>query len=786
MIKNYSLFLAVLCALTILPGGAKSQIITSVVGNFNSDGYGPTSIGLNPVGEVLDAAGNMYIAVPDRHIVLKLSAAGTFSTLAGTGISGYSGDNGLAKSAQLRNPWKVAVDAAGNVLIADNIDNRIRKVTPAGIITTIAGNGRGGWSGDGGLATSACLQGPVAVALDASGNMFIADYANRRVRKVTTAGIISTVAGNGVSGIGGDNGPGTSAQLGFVSAITFNNSGELLIADNPNGKVRKLNKSGIITTAAGIGGLGFSGDGGLATLAKFNAINGLAVDKSGNLFICDTYNSRIRKVNTSGIVTTVAGTGANGFGGDGGLATAAQMYRPRNVAVDLSGNLLISGSFKIRKVTVSTGIITTMVGNGSGGYCGDNGSVTKAQIYHPVGVAADGAGNVFVVDRENHRIRKISSTGIMTTLAGTGKPGFSGDGGPASAASINLPTSVAVDKAGNVFFSDYTNNRIRKVSTSGIITTIAGISGPGGFSGDGVAITAKLFGPDGVSCDASGNVYFADQFNNRIRKITTTGTIVTVAGSGGQGFSGDGGSALQATFFWPNNVKVDKAGNIIINDRRNYRVRKVSTTGIITTIAGKGSQGFSGDGGLATLAGVDPMGIAVDTSGNIFISDNTNERIRRVNKSGIISTVAGKGPQYGDGGLALSGQILTPNGISTDPAGNLFVTDYDNHRIRKIALAGVKLSRSTSPVSISDVTTANKFSIYPNPVQHTLNIQSERAGAITMIEVLDATGKIVLSKKISTVQSRVSVPLTGLVPGSYFIRTTGDDKSIQVSEFIKN
>ncbi|MEO6723210.1 MAG: T9SS type A sorting domain-containing protein [Ferruginibacter sp.] len=784
MIKKYFYSLAIL--FTIFQSALNAQTINTLVGTFTGDGYNATSIGLNPVGQAMDAAGNLYIAVPDRHVVVKLSTAGIYSTVAGTGIYGFKGDGGPATSALLKNPWKVAVDGSGNIYIADNYDHRIRKVSSSGIITTIAGNGAPGFSGDGGPATAAKINGAVAVEVDGSGNLFIADYVNRRVRKITPAGIISTVAGNGVSGRGGDNGPAKSAQLGYVSAIALNSAGEIFIGDNTFGIVRKVDANGIITTVAGTGTYGFSGDGGLATVAKFNAINGVAVDRSGNIFIADTYNNRIRKVNTSGIVTTLAGTGGTGFTGDGKAATTADIKAPRNVAVDNAGNVLISSNFRVRQVTVSTGIINTIAGNGSGGYCGDNGPVTKSQIYHPVGVAADGSGNIYIVDRENCRIRKVNSAGVITTVAGSGSPGFSGDGGAANLARLNLPTSVAVDRSGNLFITDYGNNRIRKVATNGIITTIAGLSGGGGWTGDGLASAAKLWGPDGITTDAAGDVYFADQYNNRIRKITTTGTIITVAGKGTQGFAGDNGPALLASLYWPNGVTVDKSGNVFFTDRRNNRVRKVSTAGIITTVAGNGGQAYNGDGKSALLAGLDPASVAVDPAGNIFISDNKNERIRRVNTSGMISTLAGKGATFGDGGISTDAQVHTPNGIGTDPSGNLYVSDYDDHRIRKISLVGVTLSRSIGPITITDeAATPLKFSMYPNPVQNTLYIQTPRGAGLTHVEVIDVEGKILLSKKVEPSQSVITVQLNRLAPGSYLVRTTGSDNTINVKEIIK-
>lgn len=782
MIKLKFLFILAIVSSSIFSLVGKAQIITSIAGGFNGDGYGATAIGNNTISQVTDAAGNIYIAVPDKHIVMKLSTNGIYSTVAGNGIYGFSGDGGLATAAQLKNPWNVAVDAAGNVFIADNYENRIRKVATNGIITTIAGTGKGGFSGDGGLATAAKLMGPVAVLTDAAGNIYIADNANRRVRKITTNGIINTIAGTGVAGTTGDGGQAILARLGFLSAIALNAAGELFIADNTYHIVRKVAVNGIISRVAGTGASGFSGDGGLATAAKFNAINGVTTDLSGNIYISDTYNNRVRKVASNGIITTIAGTGGGGFSGDGALAKLAQLYRPTNVAIDPAGNLLISSNFRIRKLTVSSNIINTIAGNGSGGYCGDGGSVSLAQFYHPVGLAVDQTGNIFFADRENNRVRKITSAGIITTIAGTGVIGFSGDGGPASAAQLNLPTSVAVDAAGNIFITDYGNFRIRKIASNGIITTIAG-TGVKGFNGDGLAISATIWGPDGITLDALGNIYFADQFNNRIRKISPAGTIITIAGNGTNGFGGDGGVAILAALSWPNAVKVDRMGNVLIADRRNNRVRKVTTTGIISTVAGNGAQPYNGDGRTAITAGIDAGAITTDTAGNFYIADTYNERIRKVNTAGIISTVAGGGINYGDGGLASLAQVHTPMSLASDVTGNIFVAEYDNHRIRKISVQGAMKSSYT--FTNPAISSPAKFTVFPNPVQSTLNIQTPGAGELVYVEILDISGKILLNQKVSSSQSVVSLQMHKLTPGIYFIRATDKNKGVIVKQVVK-
>ena len=303
-------------------------------------------------------------------------------------------------------------------------------------------------------------------------------------------------------------------------------SGNLFIADVDNNVIRKVSTTGVITTVAGNGTQGYSGDGGSADSAELNSPEGVAVDASGNLFIGDVTNNRIRKVSTSGIITTVAGNGTLGYSGDGGSATSAALAYPSGVAVDASGNLFIADNNRIRKVSTS-GVITTVAGNGTRGYSGDGGSADSAELNSPRGVAVDTSGNLFIADQGNNRIRKVSTSGIITTVAGNGRQGYSGDGGSADSAELD-PISVAVDASGNLFIADYANFRIRKVSTSGVITTVAG-NGTRGYSGDGgSADSAELNSPEGVAVDASGNLFITDYYNNRIREVIGGAVPVTI------------------------------------------------------------------------------------------------------------------------------------------------------------------------------------------------------------------------------------------------------------------
>jgi len=327
------------------------------------------------------------------------SSGYTISTVAGNGTSGSSGDGGPASSAELGYPSGVAVDGAGNLFIADTFNARIRKVTPAGAISTVAGNGTRGFTGDGGPATSAELRLPGGVAVDSVGDLFIADETNNRIRKVTAAGAISTVAGNGTPGFSGDGGPATSAELFEPGGLAVDSGGNLFIADSMNNRIRKVTPAGTISTVAGNGVEGFGGDGQPAIVAELNQPNGVAIDSAGNLFIADLANNRIRKVTPAGTISTVAGNGTPGFSGDGGPATSAELFSPWDVAVDGAGNLFIADAFNdcIRKVTPG-GTIGTVAGNGTPGFSGDGGLSTLAELRMPEAVAVDGAGNLFIAD----------------------------------------------------------------------------------------------------------------------------------------------------------------------------------------------------------------------------------------------------------------------------------------------------------------------------------------------------------------------------------------------------
>jgi len=608
------------------------------------------------------------------------AASGDISTFAGGG----AGDTGFATSASLYLPRGIHVTASGVIYIADTLNHRVRKIDTNGIITTVAGNGMKGLSGDGGLATSASLKYPLAIAVDHAGNIFIADAHNHRVRKVNTSGIISTIVGGGAENVAhycslpaadisnifpreifldfsdrihindgqlwrletdgtminlsdpscgygslepgfssgffdasgafiyasGNNifrttdmrsstllGAFSNASPGAFTALSGDAFGNIYVAVSQSNIVYKFDPTGTSTIFAGTGVAGYSGDGGGAVSAKISDPTDVFADVSGNVYIADWMNHRIRKVDLNGTITTVAGTGEPGYAGDGLTATSERLNLPRGVFADFAGNVYIADTYnhRVRKIDTA-GTMTTVAGNGVAEFSGDGGPASAAGLYYPSGIFVNSDGAIYIADSFNDRIRKIDPTGTITTIAGTDDTGYAGDGGPALLAALNYPTGVVVDSLGNVFIADFGNNAIRRIDSSGIISTYANIMSPRSIALDSsgvlyvatnydginkvypngtVELMSSCTDAVGVSVDSAGAVYMACQSDNTIKGATPGMAAGLVAGTGTEGFSGDGGPATEAKFSSPSSVFVDALGAIYIADSGNNRVRKI-------------------------------------------------------------------------------------------------------------------------------------------------------------------------------------------------------------------
>jgi hypothetical protein len=746
--------------------GTRAQVptITTYAGGGLPAASPATATGITLLGGISrDPAGNLYFS-SFTGVVLKMDTADNLSVFAGTGSCCFSGDGGLATSAQIDIiPYvpvvPVKTDPTGNVYIVDDA-GVVRRVDAAtGIITTVAGTPNStGFSGAGGPATSAHIS-PVGLGFNAAGDLFISDYNSVVWRVDHVTQIITIVAGNGTFGDSGNGGLATSAELGVPCALSFDGAGNLFIADSAYAVVRRVDAlTQMITTVAG-GGDTYPPTGVLATQAQLANPTGLAFDPGGDLLIADQSLPAILRVNkTTQDITVVAGdfTLGPGFSGDGGKATSAQLGVVANggmdLAVDTTGDIFFTdpANYRVRRIAASTNIITTVAGNGT---LGDGGPATSAVLF-TWGIVHDGSGNVLISDSVNRRVRRVEgTTGLISTVAGRdveSTPPPSGNGGSATAAQLSGPGGVALDSSGNLFIEDGFYS-VRKVdSSTGIINLFAG-TGVRGFSGDGgPATSAKLGQARGLATDSAGNLFIADSLNNVVRRVDASSLIITtVAGdtsilSGGTpvaGYSGDGGPATSAQLSRPWGIFVDVAGNLFIDDSGNSVVRRVDAKKqIITTVAGNYSLrgGFSGDKGPATAAALNGQGgVTLDAYGNLYIADNGNYRVREVNAvTGIITTLAGNGTFTfaGDGGPAAESSLwpygtgITTLGPSAEGNILVLVMDGTSGRTRVITIPPVPAVFLTPAAGLSfgreivAIPSAPQFLTIANSGTGTLNV----------------------------------------------------------------
>ena len=720
----------------------------------------------DPPRVAVDSAGNVYFG--SLHSIFKVDPSGNLTRFAGNGRAGYTGDGGPAVNAQLINPIGLAFDAAGSLYVVDHDAAVVRRIAPDGTIATVAGAG-------------GTLKGPFGVAVDAAGNIYVSDTGNQRVARFGADGRFAGSVADGLL-----NGP---------EGLAIDAAGNLYIADTFNGYIRKVASNGSLSIVAGTGSTGiYSGDNNPAVNAALSLPTDVAVDTSGNLYIADFGNSRIRTVAggliAPGIITTVAGSINGAPITDGAEATNTRLNGPTGVAVDRAGNFyfveaaigsgtdLARGEYKVYKVSVQ-GVLTTYAGTGVPSYSGDGGPAVSAQLDGATGVALDSAGNVYIADTDNHRLRKVTPAGTISTIAGTGSPGFSGDNDSPAAAQLKSPGGVAADSSGHIYIADSGNSRIRRIDPGGNIFTFAG-NGNSSYYGDGLAAqSASVNQPQGVAVDSAGSLYIADTLSNVVRKVGQDGTITTIAGFGTPGFSGDGGPAVRATLNHPRGVAVDSVNSIVyIADTGNNRVRKVDALGNISTVAGSLSA---------------PAGVAVDAAGTLYIADTGHNQVLRG-----ATVIAGTGTccYSGDGGLALSAQLNAPAQIAVDAAGNIYIADSGNSAVRvlrpvstRTQVTGIANAASNQPGAIApgEIVTIYGtglrnaqflFNGLPAPVLYTTDVQ---AGAVVPY-ALTASSVQVVAQSGGVSSTPLSVSLAAAAPGIFTADTSGAGQAAALNQ----
>lgn len=702
-----------------------------------------------------------------------------FTTFAGNPPSRGSAD-GTGNAARFSYPRGNAVDAAGNIYIADAGNYTIRKITPAGVVTTVAGLAgvRGFADGNGSSARFNLLE---AVAVDSASNLYVTD--NFAIRKITPSGDVSTLTG--LPGqLGSADGPPGTAQFGYLWGIVADDAGNLYVGDE-NATIRKIDPAGVVTTLAGSAHEYGSNDG-TGTAARFRYPAGIAADSNGNLFVADVLNNTIRKITPAGVVTTFAGA-ASGGGTADGTGNNARFGFPFGVAIDDADNVYVSdvGNNTIRKITPAA-VVTTLAGQAPfGGSADGNGSA--ARFDHPIGVSVDSAGNVYVSDQVNHTIRKITPNGDVTTFAGlAGSPGSADGSG--FAVRFAGPTAVAKDAAGNIYVADGETITIRKITPAGVVSTLAGYPGRMGTA-DGTGSAAVFMRPAGIAVDSLGNVFVCDSGRypfsggHTLRQITPAGVVTTFASG----------------FNWPGGITIDGADNVYVADTGNNIIRKVTPAGVVTTVAGSGAAGFAdGTGSLAKFFA--PSAVAATPDGTLYVTDSANQTIRKITPAGEVTTFAGKPGSRGSadgtgntarfhlgesngcyancggGGFAVS---KITGGIAVDSTGNVFVADSLNHTVRKITPAGVvtTIAGLAGTPGTADGTGSGARFNQPN------GLIVDGAGYVYLADTLNSTIRVggptavAQSQNIST-RGRVQVSDGALIAG--FIVTGSVPKKVAV------
>jgi sugar lactone lactonase YvrE len=641
-----------------------------------------------------------------------------FSTLAGS--PGPGGSDGEGASAQFYQPGGAAVDSSGNVYVADSGNNTIRKITPAGVTITIAGTAGLSGSADG-LGTNALFNHPAGLAVDGSGNVYVADFGNSTIRRITPAGSVITFAG-AAGQAGNVNATGTNALFNQPEGVAVDSSNNVYVADYGNNIIRKITPAAVVTTFAG-------------TANSFYQPGGVAVDGAGNVYVADTANNVIRKITPAGAVTILAGT-TNSFGSLDGPEANALFYQPSAIAVDSAADLYVADYVNntIRMITAA-GTVSTLAGL-PGNYGSMDGTGTNARFWGPLGIAVDGASNLYVADSGNNTVRKITA-GTVSTLAGS--PSASYVDGTGTLARFNSPQSAAADQSGNIYVADSQNNSVRKVTTTGVVSTLA-----------------QFFGPQGVAVDGSGKIYVSDTGNNRIQKISSGGSVSTLAGA-------------PATYFnHPQGLALDGAGNLDVADSWNNTIRQITPGGTVNTLAGVMGKPGSADSSGGTVLFNEPAGLAIDGANNIYVTDFNNHTVRKISAAGVTTTLAGTAGIWGYvDATGTNAAFNGPMGIALDASGNLYVADSGNHAIRKLSPSGSSWVVTTVALSSAPAGMAINGGAYY--VADSVNNNLLFNGLLSPVIVIQPQSLTTFNGATVT----FSVTASGTLPLSYFWQSNG-------------
>ena len=656
---------------TVAPGIPNFEPVISTLAGTGARGYqdGRREIAIfnRPSDAVLDAKGNLLIADAGNDMIRAISKEGVVSVFAGTGEKGFT--EGEPKTAKFNNPTGIAIDREGNLYVADAGNDQIRKVSTDGVVTKVAGGERGFADGTKGTAK---FNSPTALAFAANGDLYVADTGNDLIRKIDKDGKVTVVAG---SEKGYADGKREAAHFNAPSGLAFGSDGSLYVADTGNDLIRKISPDGAVTSFAGAQERGYT-DGSLRD-ARFNAPSGLLFDGAGALFVADTGNDLVRRIGPDGTVTTFAGAGEKGF--FDGAGRAAQFNAPTRLLLSHSRDLLIvdSGNNMVRSAGFSNAVVT-LAGSGARGFL--NGSRKVAQFNRASGMIADSAGNLYVADAGNDQIRLVTANGDVITFAGAGEKGYVN--GPLTAARFNNPQGIAFDVFGNLVVADSGNDLVRLISTDGTVSTLAG-TGERGWR-EGRANEARFNSPAAVAADLDGNIYVADTGNDAIRVIRANGQVETLAGGGERGYAN--GAGKQARFNNPQGIAVDGKGNVYVADTGNDVIRVIRTNGQVETLAGT-TRGFKdGRGSEAQLNA--PARLAMDLGDVLYVAEAGNDVVRKIildkDNVNMVSVYAGTGERGFAEGEPLKSQFNTPLGIAVNFTGDVFISDTGNGKIRKI------------------------------------------------------------------------------------------------------